>query len=580
MPRRLLAALGVAALASAAFTPALSIQPSPTAASSTAATAVALGPTTDPEAPEEHVQEDFVLESFDGTQIHYTLFRPAGADAANPVPLVFSSHGWGGSRTDDMTMWLDAGFGGLSFDQRGFGQSGGLANVQDPELEAQDVKGLLDVVQGLGWVQRDHDAAASVFGPDDPTVFAVGGSYGGGYQTIAALTETAESGDTRFDALSPEITWYDLPQSLAPQKVARSVWTSLLTGIATQDVPQFILEAYAYGAATGQWPDGTVPGVPNLDEIFHAHSPAGFVEGGTFVEDGDVRLDVPALWHQGSSDTLFNLNEGIDNLDAMTDEAREGSFLIGYNGGHVLPTALPMGAAGDGDPCSAETVLGGWDELRIAFFAAVAAGESTQGFLDHRYGIADMDGTCVWTDDVRSTTPFDVGVDIEVTSGTATTTGPGAPQYLPVFTAAEQTVVTGVPTLDATWYSAGADQRVFFGLARGSNEVEARQNLMQHQMQPHLELLASAGHEVTVELGAGGMTLAPGETLYLVVSPFVELYAGHGSNRTPGVVALEDMTLNVPLQPTGCDVPPEDTEQPPGQTTIVICEEVVAEPAA
>ena len=71
---------------------------------------------------------------------------------------------------------------------------------------------------------------------------------------------------------------------------------------------------------------------------------------------------------------------------------------------------------------------------------------------------------------------------------------------------------------------------------------------MQHQMQPHLELLPSTGTDVTVELGGGGMTVAPGETVYLVISPVVELYFGHGSARTPGAVALDGLTVNLPIQ--------------------------------
>lgn len=537
MSRRHLAALAITALAATAFTPSLGAD---------------AGPTTDADAPTEHVQEDFVLTSHDGTEIHYTLFRPAGADASNPVPLVFSSHGWGGSRTRNMTNWMDAGFGGLSFDQRGFGASGGLANVQDPELEARDVQGLLDVVQDLDWVMRDVDADdEGPWGEDDPTVFAIGGSYGGGYQTVSALTEMVDFGDTRFDALAPEITWYDLPQALGPQGVARSAWLTLLQAAGVNDTPNFIKTGYAWGASTGQWPDGTVggvaaPGVPDIDTVFHAHAPAGFVEGGTFVPEGGVQLDIPALWRQGSSDTLFNLNEGLDNLDAMTEDAREESFLIGYNGGHVLPTALPMGAAGGSDPCSDSTVHGGWTAMTQAFFRTVAEGESTEDFLDHRYGIADMDGNCVWTDDVRSTTAFEIGTDVEVARGAVTTAGAGAPQYIEVFTAEDETVITGAPTLEATWYQAGVDQRVFFGLAKGTSPADAR--VMQHQMQPHLELLPSTGTDITLELGAGGMTLAPGETVYLVVSPFADLFFGHGSTRTPGVVALDGLTVNLPVQ--------------------------------
>jgi pyruvate/2-oxoglutarate dehydrogenase complex dihydrolipoamide acyltransferase (E2) component len=54
-------------------------------------------------------------------QICYTLFRPAGATQAAPVPMVLHSHGWGGSRTKDpgsFSYLTDAGFGVLSFDQR------------------------------------------------------------------------------------------------------------------------------------------------------------------------------------------------------------------------------------------------------------------------------------------------------------------------------------------------------------------------------------------------------------------------------------------------------------------------------
>lgn len=539
MHRRLLAALGAVALAATAFSPA-------------PATDLGLSPTTADEAPTEHVQEDFVLTSHDDTEIHYTLFRPAGADAANPVPLVFSSHGWGGSRTKNMTSWLDAGFGGLSFDQRGFGASGDLANVQNPELEGRDVQGLLDVVQDLDWVLRDVDATADgPWGLDDPTVFAIGGSYGGGYQTVSALTEMVDFGDTRFDALAPEITWYDLPQALGPQRVARSAWLTLLQAAGVADTPQSIKNAYVYGAATGQWPDGTVggvaaPGVPDIDTQFTANGPAGFAEGGVFVPEGGVRLDIPALWRQGSSDTLFNLNEAVDNLDAMTPEAHAGSYLIGYNGGHVLPTALPTGAAGGSDPCSDGTRFGGWTAMTQAFFQTVARGDSTEGFLDHRYGIADMDGACVWTDDVRSTTAVEIGTDIDVARGAVSTSGAGAPQYIEVLTADATTVIAGVPTVDATWYQAGVDQRVFFGLAKGTSPADAR--VMQHQMQPHLELLPSTGVDVTVELGGGGMTLAAGETLYLVVSPVADLFFAHGSTRTPGGVALDDLTVNLPLQ--------------------------------
>ena len=136
--------------------------------------------------------------------------------------MILHSHGWAGSRsTSGMAAWTDAGFGVLSFDQRGHGETGGEANVEDPDLEGQDVSSVIDDVATLDWVLLD--------GPGDPVLGAIGGSYGGGYQTIGALTEVRDTGSTRFNALAPEITWNDLPRCLAPNGVPRTSGTSCCT---------------------------------------------------------------------------------------------------------------------------------------------------------------------------------------------------------------------------------------------------------------------------------------------------------------------------------------------------------------
>src|SRR6476620_10179625 len=75
--------------------------------------------------------------------ICFTLFRPASATKASPVPMVLHSHGWGGSRTTDPASFAyltDAGCGVLSFDQRGFGESGGHAFIENPDVEGKDVQ--------------------------------------------------------------------------------------------------------------------------------------------------------------------------------------------------------------------------------------------------------------------------------------------------------------------------------------------------------------------------------------------------------------------------------------------------------
>ena len=155
-------------------------------------------------------------------RICYSLFKPAGASSAH-VPLIFHSHGWGGSRTKDpaaFKSWLDAGYGVLSFDQRSFGESTGVAHVMNPDLEGRDVVRLVDFVAWLDWVTKQR--------PGDPLIGAIGGSYGGGYQFAGAFTELRDRGRTRFDALAPEITWWDLKQSLAPDEAARTMWLAIL----------------------------------------------------------------------------------------------------------------------------------------------------------------------------------------------------------------------------------------------------------------------------------------------------------------------------------------------------------------
>ena len=174
--------------------------------------------------------------------------------------MILHSHGWGGSRTSSRPAFkteLDRGYGVVSIDQRGHGDSGGQANVEDPDFEGQDMISVIDHVAGLDWVAKDKGTSAA----NDPVLFAMGGSYGGGYQFVAAFTELRDIGYTRLNALAPEITWYNL------SRVARAVegrrappGCRCSTPPARRCCPDYIHQSFAFGATTGQWPDGTVPG--------------------------------------------------------------------------------------------------------------------------------------------------------------------------------------------------------------------------------------------------------------------------------------------------------------------------------
>ncbi|HWL64412.1 MAG TPA: alpha/beta fold hydrolase, partial [Actinomycetota bacterium] len=477
----------------------------------------------------------------DGQTIAITVFKPATAAPEAQVPVIFQSHGWAGTRETDYTgdgaqedirNFLDAGFGVVSIDQRGHGESGGLAYTQDPTRETEDIKAVIDYTATLDWVRLD--------GPGDPVLGAIGGSYGGGYQTMTALDEIADEGRTRFNALAPEITWFDLPQSLAPQKVSRTLWNNLLFAVGAQMLPDYVHTGFAWGTATGQWPDGTMYGqpapgiVPDLDTVFHRNSPVSFVEEGH-------QIDVPVLIRQGITDSLFPMNEGLNNFNiTVSDEAREQSYFIGYHGGHVLPQVWPQGTAEGDDPCSPN----GFNALTIDFFSRVFNGASTDGLLPNRYNFTNVDGeTCIGADSIdesRALTVTGLAAD-----QTVTPSGNGAPLQIPV--AQGPITVTGVPELSGRITSAGLDSRMFFGMSMGTSPQDAL--LIQNNVMPYREIRAVVDKPFALDLAGIAIEVPEGQTLYLTITPTADAFAANGT-RGGGAMAFSGLSLSLPQPAT------------------------------
>lgn len=516
----------------------------------------------------EHTAEDVVITSLasDAIEIHGTLFRPAGASAQHPVPIVLHSHGWSGSRTTAVSAFqdfLDAGFGVLSIDQRGHGDSGGLANVEDPDLEGFDQLAVNDFVATLDWVASDegshrsgpprgeakghergaphgqarghdrHDQAATDR-TRDPQMAAIGGSYGGAYQLLNALMDVKVNGDSRLDAIAPQITWFDLNRSLAPSDVARSTWLTALYAAGAGMVPKYIHEGFAYGFTTGQYPDGTVPGTHDLKGEFAQHGPVWFAEQG-------VQLGIPALIGQGLNDNLFNFNEAWDNYTrTLTDDARSRSLLIGYNGGHALPNVLPLGDPSAGltgpDACSPDS----FRALSIRFFQEVFAGRNPQELLPAPINLSTAAGRCIHLADLGQTESVALGP----LSTAATTTGGGAPIHVPLVSG--PTTVAGIATVEATLTTIGADARAFFALAKGRTPADAQ--VIQNNVVPIRRLLPVFRQELSFDLSGVAADLADGETLYLTISAVSDMFPVHGS-RNPGVLVLEDAVVHLPLLP-------------------------------
>ena len=456
----------------------------------------------------------------------YSLFRPAGATRRAPVPMIMHSHGWGGSRTTSAAAFedfTDAGYAVLSFDQRGWGASGGRAHVEAPALEGVDVRRLVQRISTLRWVEQD--------GPGDPRLGAIGGSYGGGYQFVGAFEALRLEGKPLFDALAPQITWYDLQQSLAPDGVVRAEWALALAAAAVPSdaLPPEVYKGLAEGAATGTFPDGSTPGGENLVRFFRKNGPKHHVDFGR-------RLDIPVLLGQGATDGLFPLEQGFQNWrSAITRHARKKSIFVGYNGGHVLPALLPRGVDVTSDPCSKRLAGGDFEQLSLRFFDEHLKGLDTglEGY--GKLHLATPASQCVTVRSVRATEKVALGT-------IASSTAAGAP--VPYEIAEGPLVLAGTPYLRGGVTALGVQNRAFLGLAIGSSPLDAR--LVQNNVLPLSEEQPVLNARRRVPLPSIAVRVPAGQKLYLLASPVSDTFVGMGS-RVPGIITIADTMVHLPV---------------------------------
>jgi ABC-2 type transport system ATP-binding protein len=276
------------------------------------------------------------IASFDGTPIVYNLFTPATASAKHPAYTILVGHGWGGSgdTTPDSNL-IRAGYAELTWDARGFGQSGGVAEVDSPESEGRDVSALIDdVLTPRRDIARDTDRHSGTY--RQPAVGMLGASYGGGIQLSTAAY------DDRVKAIVPEWAWNDLRYSLFPGGVIKLGWGELLFGAG--------LAGSAEGHATTSGTAGIQTGGydPNISRAEAEGLAQGFPGQQTLAWFGQRSMvswgagpqghvpHVPTLLVQGTVDTLFNLSEAQANLVQITRaHPRTPVKMIAFCGGHV-----------------------------------------------------------------------------------------------------------------------------------------------------------------------------------------------------------------------------------------------------
>ena len=254
------------------------------------------------------------------------------------------THGWGGNRSTDENAGSSesvgstgvgplrrAGFNVLTWDSRGFGQSGGTVTVDYKGAEGRDAMALVD------WLAKQPEAQLD--GPGDPRVGMHGASYAGGIEWVTAAI------DKRIDAIAPAISWHSLLTALYREDTPKSGWGSALygagapsatiegaispAGVQTGTLDPHITTAFTSGLATGHFSDED-------RAWFDSRGPGDDLVG---------RVRIPTLMLQGTADTLFTPSESIRN-EAILRRNGVPHKLIWFCGGHgvCLTGSGPAGA--------------------------------------------------------------------------------------------------------------------------------------------------------------------------------------------------------------------------------------------
>ena len=101
-----------------------------------------------------------------------------------------------------------------------------------------------------------------------------------------------------------------------------------------------------------------------------------------------------------------------------------------------------------------------------------------------------------------------------------------------------------MPFVHAKVTTVAPEARVFLALAVGTSPADA--TVVHSNLLPHREPVAVTGAARRIELPAVAVDVPEGQQLFLVVTPFAEMYGAHAS-RVPGVMTLEDATVRVPV---------------------------------
>jgi ABC-2 type transport system ATP-binding protein len=477
---------------------------------------------------------DATVRSFDGTPIIVSFHPAQGLASGQRAPTVLMTHGWGGNRETDPDAASSeatgnvgagpmrrAGFNVLTWDSRGFGQSGGVVTVDHKDFEGRDVQALID------WLAQQPEARLDA--PGDPRVGMQGASYAGGIELVSAAIEP------RIDAIAPVIAWHSLLTSLYKEDTVKGGWSLALygggvpaaglegivspAGIQTGALDPHIHSAFASGTSTGK--------LSAEDRAwFDSRGPAALVE----------QIKVPTMLIQGTADTLFTPSEAIRNYEILRRNGVPVKMLW-FCGGHGACLT------GHGEDGHVEGAVLAWLRRHLAGEAGVDTGPRFEWLADDAR----------W----RSAPEFPPGRGVPVAaegsgtlrfapgdalSGTPITAGPAANAVnVPIAAPAErETLVVGEPKLTLTYSGTGSAPA---GHVFAQIVDEQRGQVVGNQVTPVAVTLDGAEHTAVRSLEGIAAAMKPGNRYRLQVIGGSQVY---GPVRTAAQVAVARARIELP----------------------------------
>jgi ABC-2 type transport system ATP-binding protein len=512
----------------------------------------------------------------------FTVFEPAQICGGKTYPVVMWGPGYSASRqTSDtsnvvsntendvspgnIASLVNADYGVISIDERGFGQDSGTVRVMDPNFE-----GFMDL-SAMDWAQANLSwlAYAPTLEGDDahePVMGAIGGSYGGMYQKMLLNLDKRH----RLRAIVPQIAPNDLNYSLFPNGVVKSAW----------DLDLFALGESGGSSNTGYAHEdpflkNAVVGSIEADsesqavhDFFGYHSSSYFCNQQAIASDGDAGSSplwaptkppkINALLFQGIRDTLFTANNAWGDEQCWSQGGGDVRMLT-YNYGHNFLQVVPDPYLDlyYGDPqavldenCGSTNV----DTATLAFFNQYLKGQANAASAIPTMPCWEMgDETAVLTPTIlhgKTTTAYTIPSTTAIAGA-----GLDVPTAIPLgSTFATPAIVAGFPhmAITVTPIASGTEPFLFLGIGQMHASKPGAWDLVDNQLTP----ISGAG---TFDLDMTGIAtkLAAGDQLALLVYGEEDQYDSDSADIAAPAVVPVTVTGNVwiPFAPNAVSAP-------------------------